>query len=230
MFVCCVIPARGGSKSILRKNVSLLNGEPLIKYSIDYSLRSNLVNATIVSTDCTEIAEISQKLGALVPFIRPSEYATDECPDFPVMHHALVELELYFKQTIDLMVLLRPTSPLRPNGLIEKGIEIITKNPDSTSVRTVAKSQEHPYRQWIEDGNFITGFCEDANESYNIPRQKLPTVYFQTGDLELIKRKTLEDGSVSGDRVMPLFVDSDLVVDIDEPKDLDLAKERIEIN
>ena len=116
-----VIPARGGSKSIPRKNIKLFKGNPLIKYSIDYSKASKLINKTIVSTDDDEIADIAENLGAEVPFMRPSELAGDLIQDYPVIVHALEEMEKIYSETIDMIVLLRPTSPLRPKNLIELG-------------------------------------------------------------------------------------------------------------
>jgi len=180
MNIYTVIPARGGSKSIPQKNIKLLNGKPLIEYSIKYSLACPLVNHTIVSTDSPEIAEIAKACGAEVPFLRPSEFSGDLVPDYPVLAHALKELEEATNKRIDLIVLLRPTSPLRPVKLIEKGIQLMINFPNASSVRSVTKSTEHPYRQWKLDGDHMIGYANEINEAYNIPRQKLPSVYFQT--------------------------------------------------
>lgn len=111
-----VIPARGGSKSVPRKNIKPLNGHPLIKYSIDYSNASSLVNRTIVSTDDEEIADIAKGLGADVPFMRPQSLGGDLVQDYPVVMHALIALEEIYEETIDIIILLRPTSPLRPSN------------------------------------------------------------------------------------------------------------------
>ena len=185
MKVFTVIPARGGSKSIPRKNISLLGGKPLIQYSIEYSLKSKSISNTIVSTDDNEIAEIAKSLGAEVPFLRPKEISGDKTQDFPVFLHALKELEVIYKCEIDFLILLRPTSPLRPNGLIEKALKIMLDNPDCSSVRAVTLTSEHPYRQWKLDGRFIKSIVDQAlpfDEPYNIPRQSLPNNFFQTGD------------------------------------------------
>jgi CMP-N,N'-diacetyllegionaminic acid synthase len=229
MNIVTVIPARGGSKSIPRKNIIQLGGHPLIKYSIDYSIKCDLIARTIVSTDDEEIASISKLLGAEVPFIRPFNLAQDETPDFPVLLHALHEIESMSEDIIDVMVLLRPTSPLRPQGLIEKGISLLSDNPDATSVRAVAKTKEHPFRQWVKNNEYIDGFIKDdvTHEPFNIPRQFLPDLYFQTGDIEIVRRKTIIDGSVSGSRVVPLFIDSEQVNDIDHIKDLKIAERKI---
>ena len=123
---------------------------------------------------------------------------------------------------------MRPTSPLRPEGLIERGIDIMKNNPKATSVRAVTSSKEHYFRQWKKDQKYIVTVndTDSTVEPYNIPRQFLPESYFQTGDIELIRRKTLISGSVSGNYVMPLVIDSDSVYDIDNLSDLILAEKK----
>ncbi len=223
MNIVTVIPARGGSKSIPKKNITLLDGVPLIKYSIDYSIKSKLVNKTIVSTDSKEIAKISKSLGAEVPFIRPENLAEDLTPDFPVFFHALKELEKIYNKTIDIMILLRPTSPIRPEGLIEKGIAILLGDKECTSVRAVTQSSQHPFRQWQFKDKYIYGFSDNnsnQSEPYNVPRQNLPETFFQTGDIEIIRRQTILDGSISGKKVLPIFIPKEKVFDIDSFDDL----------
>jgi CMP-N,N'-diacetyllegionaminic acid synthase len=227
MNIVTVIPARGGSKSIPKKNIRHLNGKPLLAYSIEYSLKCELVDRTIVSTDSEEIGQIAKDYGAEVPFIRPSELATDDTPDYPVFRHALDFLENYIKDTIDIIILLRPTSPLRPEGLIERGLQLIKENPDFNSVRSVATTNEHPYRQWKQEGRFITGYEEIVHEPYNLERQKLPPVLFQTGDIEIISRQTLKDGSISGSKVLPLIINHEEMFDIDYEYDIKLAENRL---
>ena len=221
MKIIVIIPARGGSKSLPKKNILLLKGKPLLCYSIDYSLMSKLVKSTVVSTDSNEIAEIAKRSGALVPFIRPAEFSQDDTRDYPVIRHALDFFEAQGK-IFDIYVLLRPTSPFRPPGLIEKAVEILKNNSSITSVRSVAKIAEHPYRAWQrnEDGS-ISGFVDNVIEPYNIPRQELPSLYFQTGDIEVIRRKTLINGSISGNRVFPLIIKHDEMIDIDNQSDFE---------
>jgi len=224
--IVCVIPARGGSKSLPKKNILPLNGIPLLCYSVDYSLKSPLITETVVSTDSQEIASVAKNCGAVVPFIRPAEFAKDDTRDYLVMRHALNFFEAK-NQFFDLYVLLRPTSPLRPPDLIERAVSIIKKNPDATSVRSVAQIKEHPYRAWrVHPDGRISGFVQYELEPYNIPRQELPDVCFQTGDIEVIKRETIIQGSVSGERVYPLVIDHDQMVDIDSQSDLDLAERK----
>ena len=115
-----------------------------------------------------------------------------------------LNLEKKLNLKIDIIILLRPTSPLRPANLIERGIDLINLYPETTSVRAVTKSKEHPYRQWKKNSIFIEPFYSkkniNVNEPYNIPRQELIDSYFQTGDIEIIKRETIIKGSISGDK------------------------------
>lgn len=227
MNIYTVIPARGGSKSIPKKNIQPLHGKPLIYYSIRYSLNCLLVSHTVISTDSEEIAEIGRRYGAEVPFIRPAELARDDTPDYPVFRHALDTLEDLRKERIDLIVLLRPTSPLRPPGLIEQGVALLGRFPEASSVRSVTPSSEHPFRQWKINEDYMVGYEKEVFESYNLPRQQLSSVYFQTGDLEIIRRQTLLDGSISGSCVLPLIINSPDVCDIDHQSDLKEAEERL---
>jgi CMP-N,N'-diacetyllegionaminic acid synthase len=230
MNICTVIPARGGSKSIPKKNIKLLRGKPLIQYSIEYSLNCSLISHTVVSTDSDEIAEISKSCCAEVPFMRPGELAGDDVPDYPVMRYMLDKLEHLYKKRIDIVVLLRPTSPLRPPALIEQGVDLLSRFSKASSIRSVTPSTEHPYRQWKIDGNYMSGYESNAQEPYNLPRQKLPSVYFQTGDLEIIRRDTLLKGSVSGDHILPLIVRPQDIVDIDDMSDWEKADKRLREN
>ena len=224
MKIITIIPARGGSKSLPKKNILSLNGKPLLCYSVDYSLRSQLVTSTVVSTDSQEIADIAKSSGASVPFLRPGEHARDDTRDYPVIRHALDFFEGQ-GQIFDLYVLLRPTSPLRPSGLIEKALEILEDNVDATSVRSMARIKEHPYRVWRQnDDKSVCGFIETEVEPYNIPRQELPELLFQTGDIEVIRRETIINGSISGQYVYPLIIDHEDMIDIDSQSDFDRAE------
>ena len=148
------------------------------------------------------------------------------------MLHALNKMEEIYNEKIDIIILLRPTSPLRPSGLIEEGINLLTKNPAATSIRTVALSKEHPYRQWNLQKGFITGFSNELVnniEPYNLPRQELPKVFFQTGDIEVIRRQTLLSGSVSGNKILPIVIDESEVMDIDNISDLENAQSKFNV-
>ncbi len=136
------------------------------------------------------------------------------------MNWHLNELENEYQKQIDAIVWLRPTSPLRPANLIERAVQILESFPECTSIRSVVKSKEHPYRQWFMRENFIEGVILDVDESFNLPRQKLPDVYFQSGDIEVVRRDTILNGSMSGNKVAPLIIKQDEMLDIDHMDDL----------
>ena len=222
-----LIPARGGSKGAPGKNLALLAGKPLIAYSIEDSLNCSLVGRTIVSTDDPEIAEVARSYGAEVPFVRPSEISRDETPDFPVFWHALEWLKLNEGFTPDIIIQLRPTTPLRPFDLIERGIELMNQNKQADCVRSVRESVYTPYKMWQLDGPFLKPFTKLKNkESYNMPRQKLPKVFYHDGVLDVIRSSTIrEKKSITGTKILPLFMEeSFLVVDIDQPVDFLVAE------
>jgi len=225
--ILSVIPAREGSKSIKNKNIRLLNGKPLLCYSIEYALKSILIDKTIVSTDSEHYASISKRCGADVPFIRPKDISGDDVQDYPVIKHALDFFDNK-GEFYDLIVLLRPTSPLRPSGLIEQAYEIFENNSDTSSVRSVTKIKEHPFRAWeIKKDGTMAGYEKSIYEPYNLPRQALPELYFQTGDIEVISRETLINGSVSGLNIQPIIIDYSEMIDIDEASDFLKAEKHV---
>jgi N-acylneuraminate cytidylyltransferase len=225
--VIVIIPARAGSKSLVKKNILPLNGKPMLCYSVSYGLNSDMVDKVVVSTDSKEFSDVAINCGAEVPFLRPAEFAQDTTRDYPVIRHALDYFES-LGEIYNIYILLRPTSPLRPTGLIEKALEILNKNPSATSVRSVTKIKEHPYRAWsINNDGSIRGFVSVIEEPYNIPRQELPEVLFQTGDIEAIRRETILKGSISGENVFPLIINYIDMIDIDELNDLSNAEKKI---
>ena len=227
MDVVAVIPARGGSKTMPRKNLALFLGKPLIYWSIMAALKSVQITRVVVSTDDDEISQVSLKYGAEVPFLRPTELAGDLVVDFPVVRHTLqmlYELDGYLP---DFVVQLRPTSPLRPVGLIDEGILKLKNYPDADSLRVVCTPYNNPYKMWRLDGHFMKPLIDTGNpEQVNQPRQSLPEVYWQIGTLDVIRLTTIKDKqSLIGDRVLPMIVDIGLAADIDDQRTLILAED-----
>jgi len=222
-----IIPARGGSKGIPKKNIFPLAGKPLIAHSIEDSLNCSQIQRTLVSTDDSEIAEVARSFGAEVPFMRPSELAQDETPDLPVFLHALEWIHVQEGKLPDLVVHLRPTTPLRPPGLIDKAIQMMVNDPQADCVRSIREPPQSPYKMWQVEGKYLKPFIQlGTEESYNLPRQKLPPVYYHDGLLDVIRTSTImEKKSVTGTRTLPLRInESFLVVDIDQPVDLVMAE------
>src|SRR5512133_3705377 len=143
-----VIPARGGSKGIPRKNIRNFAGYPLIAWSIAAAKKSELVTRVIVSTDDEEIAAVAREWGAETPFLRPAEFAQDKTTDLPVFEHALKWLAENEKYCPDVVVQLRPTSPIRPKGLVDAAVRVLLEHADADSVRGVVPAGQNPHKMW----------------------------------------------------------------------------------
>jgi YrbI family 3-deoxy-D-manno-octulosonate 8-phosphate phosphatase len=225
--VLAIIPARGGSKSIPRKNVRLFAGHPLIAYSIAAARQASSVTRVIVSTDDEEIAAVGRTYGAETPFMRPAELAQDLTQDLPVFEHALSWLAEHEQYRADVVVQLRPTSPIRPRDCVDQAIALLLARPEADSVRGVVPSGQNPYKMWrLLPGGRMTPLLSGAlREPYNMPRQELPPTHWQTGHVDAIRARAIrEQRSMSGQYVMGLEIDPRFAVDIDTDSDWDWAE------
>lgn len=218
--ILALIPARGGSKGIPRKNIRSFAGYPLIAWSIAAAKRSSLVTRVIVSTDDAEIAAAAREWGAETPFLRPAEFAQDKTTDLPVFQHALTWLMTQESYQPEIVVQLRPTSPIRPIGMVDDAIRILLDHPDADSVRGVVPAGQNPFKMWRfnGEGHPLNPLLEVPGiaEPYNAPRQILPVVHWQTGHIDVIRTRTiLEKKSLTGDVIYPLVIDPKYTVDID---------------
>jgi CMP-N,N'-diacetyllegionaminic acid synthase len=217
--VLALIPARSGSKGLPNKNIRPLLGHPLIAYSIKAALGSPTITRTIVSTDSEQIALEAKKYGAEVPFIRPKKYATDHSTDFEVFKHALDLLKHREEYNPDLIIQLRPTSPVRFPEYIEESIDLLM-NSTADSLRTITLAPVTPYKMWIlgEDRSIQPLLnSRGIKEPYNQPRQKLPPIYWQTGTLDVIKTDTIaKKKSMSGRDILSLIIPNHFAIDIDD--------------
>ncbi len=228
MEVLAIIPARGGSKSIPGKNIQEFLGTPLIAYSIAAAQQATLIDRVLVSTDDADIAKIAREFGAETPFMRPAELAQDDTPDFPVFEHALKWLNENEDYKADLIVQLRPTSPLRPQNFIDEAIQSLIDHPEADSVRGVVPAGQNPHKMWrlADDGSMQALLSvKGVKEAFNAPRQSLPSIYWQTGHIDVLRSETiLKKGSMSGDKVRPIHIDAAYSVDIDTLSDLQRAE------
>ena len=225
--VLVLIPARGGSKALPRKNVRLLAGKPLIAHSIGHALAAETVTRTVVSTDDSEIAEVSRAAGAEVPFTRPAELAADDSPDLDVFRHALEWLDAHEGYRPELVVHLRPTHPIRRPERVDAAVRAIAADPSADSLRSVAWPEQTPYKMWRVEGGYLTPLLrvEGVRDAHSIPRQQLPEVWWQNGYVDVIRPRTiLELGSMSGERILPFVIDEP-TVDIDYEDALVRAEE-----
>jgi len=229
--VLALIPARGGSKSIPRKNILPFAGHPLIAYSIAAGLAAETVGRVIVSTDDQEIAEISQQYGAETPFLRPVEYAQDNTPDLPVFQHALQWLQDQEGYQPDIVVQLRPTSPFRRVWHIDQAVYRLLERPEADAVRTICIPFQNPFKMWrIGPDGFMQPLLQiDHPEPYNLPRQALPEIYWQTGYVDAAWAETImKKASMTGERILPLMIDPSEWIDIDSPDDWRRAERLLE--
>lgn len=231
--VLAIIPARGGSKSIPRKNIRHLAGHPLIAYSIAAGLVARTVTRLIVSTDDEEITAVAKKYGAEVPFLRPAEHSQDNTPDLPVFRHALEWLLENESYRPEIVVQLRPTSPFRRVRHIDDSVRLLLEHPDADAARTVCIPFQNPFKMWrISPDGLLQPLGTELGisyEPYNQPRQALPDVYWQTGYVDACWVGTiLNKNSMTGRRILPVVIDPAEWIDIDSLDDWQRAERLLE--
>jgi CMP-N,N'-diacetyllegionaminic acid synthase len=219
-----LVLARGGSKSVPRKNIYLVLGKPLLAYTIEAALAARSITRLVVTTNDPEIADIAGRLGAEVPFLRPPELAQDETPDYPVVRHALEWLEAKDGYRPDLIAQLRPTSPLRTSRQLDEAVALLRAHPDADSVRGVCRPRQNPHKMWrmTSDGLLHPLLAvPGVPEPFNSPRQTLPVVWWQNGYIDAFWRRTVfEQQSLTGARVLGYVIDEPEYVDIDSLHDI----------
>ena len=220
--VMALIPARGGSKSVPRKNLLPVAGRPLIAYSILHAKACASITRIVVSTDDDEIAEVARHYGAEVPFRRPAEAASDTATDFQVFQHALLWLAEHEGYVPELVVHLRPTGPVREAGLIERAVQLMLDNPEADALRSVGTAEQTPYKMWRIEGSYLRQALplEGYPESHSMPRQKLPAVYHQNGYVDIVRPRTIiELDSMVGQMVLPFVVEGK-IHELDYPEQI----------
>lgn len=221
-----VIPARGGSKGVPRKNLRELGGKPLIAWTIEAALASGL-DRVIVSSDDEEIIGVARGYGDLAPFVRPAELATDSALTLPVVQHAVEYAEKHGDK-VDKVVLLQPTTPLRTAGDIDNGLSRMVETGCDAVVTVVEVGGYHPFRmkRIIGDDRLIN-FIDQGFEDMR-PRQELPPVYIREGSLYIARRSLVMDGNtlVGGD-VRAIVVEARNSVNIDTEADFLRAEQII---
>ena len=217
-----LICARGGSKSIPRKNLALLAGKPMIAWTIEAALKSPSLTRVVVSTDDEEIAEVAKHWGADAPFLRPAELARDDTPGIEPVLHALQWLAKHENYHPDYVMLLQPTSPLRTTEDIEAAVRI-ARERGGVSVVSVTKAATHPYwmKRITENGELAE--LAPTEQEYS-RRQELPPAYALNGAIYLIKADTLlEQRTFYPDHTLAYVMPVERALDVDERWDLYLA-------
>ncbi len=225
--VLAVIPARGGSKALPRKNLALLYGKPLIAWTIEAAIRSRVVNRTVVTTDDTEIADVARSLGAEIPFLRPPELARDETPGIAAILHAVRWLEEHEGYRPDVVMKLQPTSPLRTAEDLTSALALLAER-HADAVVSVTPVEHHPYwMRTVDEHGFMHDFVPQSAPTF--VRQDLPPAYRVNGAIYLADRTTLLTTEWwFGPRTAAYVMPSERSVDIDTTDDLAVAERLLE--
>ena len=187
-----IIPARGGSKGIPRKNIKEIAGKPLIWYSINSALKSAYIDKVVVTTDDEEIRRVAIECGAQAPFLRPAELAIDRARSLPVVQHAVKWMQDNEGKSFNYVMLLHPTSPFKTSEDLDECIRIaVEKDADSVISMYALSNFSIAKLKRITDEGFIVPFLPEYPEGNDpIPRHELPTMYKRNAAIFLTKKST----------------------------------------
>ena len=226
-----LIPARGGSKGVPRKNIKILGGRPLLYYTAKPALESKLLNKVIISTEDQEIADIARTLGIEVPFLRPQELALDTTPTLPALIHALEFMKNELNEEYDYLCLLQPTNPLRDVETIDACIaKIIEEDLDSVFTTLEVPTEVNPHWVYFEKENQTLELSTGGYEP--IPRrQSLPRAYYREGSVYVTKTSViLEQNSLYGNKVGGYLLNQPCPINIDTMEDWEKAESYFKLN
>ena len=222
--ILAVIPARGGSKSIHRKNLRKICGKSLINHAADICNSLSWLDLSILSTDDEEMALEGEKYGLSVPFIRPKSLASDKASSIDMWRHAWLSAEEKFGDIFEISILLEPTSPLRKKNDIENCVNtMITNKYDGVATVSLMPAHFRPEKALKIQNSGKISFYLPPDKSY-VPRQEIPPYYYRNGICYAISRKKLlEEKTILDESIQAVLIDRE-VVNIDEPFDLELAE------
>lgn len=223
MRILGVIPARGGSKGVPRKNLAPVGGVPLVVRAVHAAAASTRLTRTVVSTDDDEIARVAEAAGGDVPFRRPAELAADSAQAIPNIQHALGEVERQEGgEPYDAVMMLQPTTPFRTAADIDAAVELLEATGADSVISLVDVGGHHPARMhYVEDGRILNHPLSEAYENQN--RQELRPMYIRNGAIYLTRRSTLLSGSFRGADSRAYLMPPERSVNIDGPMDLAFA-------
>lgn len=226
-----LIPARGGSKAIPKKNIINLQGQPLLAWTSNVALSSNLSRHVILSTDSQEIANIGKSLGLSVPFLRPPEFAKDDTLQIEVIKHALAEMQKQLNLNFDSVMLLQPTTPFRKELTLLKAYEnFINEKADTLiTVSDISRMDQSTIylnpKKLKSDLYLVHDFEKDINAPQGTLRQDFKARWWRNGAIYIFNSSTLLDtNSLYGGKTIGLSTDSVESINIDTFSDLNFAK------
>ena len=223
--VLAVIPARGGSKGVPRKNIRPVCGKPLMAYTIETALAARyLFHRIIVSTDDAEIADVARQYGAEAPFLRPADLAGDHVPMLPVLQHAVRFVEAQDDLVLDWVCLLQPTDPLRLVGDIEEAIRLGQAGGCDSVISVVQVFDVHPILMKRIEKGYLEPYCIEEKEGTR--RQDYdPPAYMRNGAIYLTRRDVLmEHDSIWGEKICPYVMPPERSVSVDSELDMKLVE------
>jgi CMP-N-acetylneuraminic acid synthetase len=223
--ILAVIPARGGSKGVPRKNIYLVAGKPLIAYTLEAALAvRHRLHRLIVSTDDAEIAKVARRYGVDVPFMRPADLAGDGVPMFPVLQHAVRTVEAMDNVHLDWVLLLQPTAPFRTPQDIESALDLAAGGGCDSVISVVQVFAVHPNLMKRIENDRLLPFCIEEQEGTR--RQDYqPPAYMRNGAIYLTRRAVLmEQNSIWGQVIRPYIMPEERSVSIDSEMDMKLAE------
>ena len=219
-----LIPARSGSERVRDKNVRPLAGHPLLAYAIATAQQAGVFDRVVCSTDSGKIAEVAQRYGAEVPFLRPTELATATSPDIEWITHALDAVDEHF----DLFAIVRATNPFRGPDVLRRGLEQLLATPEADSIRAVELVKQHPGKMWVVEGKTMRPLLEQAHLDvawHAGQYQALPPIYVQNSALEIAwTRVVSQTGTREGKVVAPFFTQGAEGFNIDDEDDWGRAR------
>jgi CMP-N-acetylneuraminic acid synthetase len=219
-----LIPARSGSERVRDKNVRPLAGHPLLAYAIAAARQAGVFDRVVCSTDSGKIAEVAQRYGADVPFLRPSEFATSTSPDIEWIGHALDHLDEHY----DLFAIVRATNPFRGPDALRRGYEQLLATPEADSIRAVELVKQHPGKMWVLEGKLMRPLLDQSHLEvawHAGQYQALPAIYVQNSALEIAwTRVVSQTGTREGRVVAPFLTDGYEGFNIDDEEDWDRAR------
>lgn len=222
--ILAVVPARGGSKGIPKKNLKKICGKSLINHAAEICNSLKWIDYSLLSTDNDEIAEEGLKCGLNVPFMRPKDLALDNSNSIEMWRHAWLETEKILQESFDISILLEPTSPMRKETDIENCLKKLIEN-NYSSVATVSLTPAHfrPHKTLEINKRGMINFYLPRNDSYSL-RQNIPNYFHRNGICyALTREKLIEEKVILDESTHAMIIKRD-VVNIDEPFDLELAE------
>ncbi|MFA6410511.1 MAG: acylneuraminate cytidylyltransferase family protein [Candidatus Buchananbacteria bacterium] len=225
--ILAVIPARGGSQSIKKKNIKKLGRHPLLAYTVFQAKKSKLLTDVVVSSDDLQIINIAKKYGAQAPFVRPKNLATSKALAVPTIQHAVSFMENKSGQKYDYVLMLQPTCPFTLALDVDGAIKKLIKTKADSVISVVEVGPVHPWRMKKIVGDHLVDYSAEAIE--NMPRQNLPKIYIRSGDVYATKRDVLmKQNTFKGKDSRPFIIPLERAMNIDSISDFWLAEKMLE--